>query len=65
MGKAFAAMVAVFSLGALSMTLLSGVLGGFAECAALGVVGAGLTASSFFLGGKVKEREVAPAAQAS
>jgi hypothetical protein len=58
MSKALGAMVVVFSLGGLSMTLLSGVLGGFAECAALGLVGAGLTGASWWLGGKMKQPEV-------
>ncbi len=64
MGKALGAMVAVFAAGGLSMNILSDALGGFAECAALGVVGAGLLLSSHRLGTKLSnEGAVTPVAR--
>ncbi len=60
MGKAVGAMVAMFSVGGVSMTLLTGVLGGFAECVALGLVGVGLVASSHLLGARVATGTASP-----
>ena len=53
MGKAMGAVVGVFSLGGVSMTLSTGWLGSFSECVALGVVGLGLMVSSHLLGVRV------------
>jgi hypothetical protein len=52
MGKATGALVLVFSVGGAAMTLLSGMFGGYAELAALGVIGGGLFASSQFVASK-------------
>ena len=46
MGKVMGALVGAFSLGAISMTALTGVLGPVAECAALGVMGLSLLGAS-------------------
>jgi len=53
MGKAAGAVVAVFMVGSGAMTLLSAVLGTYAEAAALSLVGLGLFATSSALAGKL------------
>jgi hypothetical protein len=50
--KVTAAVAAVFALGAGAMTVLGAWLGGSAEAASLGLVGAGLVGTSYFLGGR-------------
>jgi hypothetical protein len=47
------AMAVAFAFGAGAMTVLGGWLGGSAEGASLGLVGAGLVGASYFLGGRV------------
>jgi hypothetical protein len=48
-----AAVAVVFAFGAGAMTVLGGWLGGSAEAASLGLVGAGLVGASYFLGGRI------------
>jgi hypothetical protein len=54
MRKAAAAMVAAFMTGGAAMAVLGTVLGPLAEAAVLGLVGAGLYASSALLQSKVE-----------
>lgn len=53
MGKAAGAVAGVFVMGTGAMALLSSVLGGAAEAAALGLMGVGLFFSSAALSGRV------------
>lgn len=55
---AAAAVVAMFTVGAGMMTVLSSVMGGYAEPATLALVGMGLVAGSGVLGGS---KDTAPA----
>ena len=47
------AVAVVFAVGAGAMTVLGAWLGGSAEAASLGLVGAGLVATSYVMGGRV------------
>jgi predicted RND superfamily exporter protein len=58
MSKAAGAVIAMFTVGAGMVTLLSSVLGTYAEAATLALVGVGLLAGSSVLSGN---KETAPA----
>jgi hypothetical protein len=53
MWKAVAAALVSFSMGGAAMTVLGTLLGGYAEPAALGLVGLGLMASGQLLGARI------------
>jgi hypothetical protein len=61
MSKAAGAVIAMFTVGAVGMTLLGTVLGVYAEAATLALVGVGLFTSSSLLG---SGKETAPAGMA-
>ncbi|MBX5483731.1 MAG: hypothetical protein IRZ16_18055 [Myxococcaceae bacterium] len=56
MTKMAAAVAVVFAAGAGVMSLFGSLLGGAAEAAALGLVGAGLVGSSWVLGDRLRPR---------
>ena len=58
------AVALVFALGAGAMTMLGAWLGGSAEAAALGLVGAGLVGTSYMLGGRPQTAVPRPRAAA-
>lgn len=58
MSKAAGAVIAMFTVGAVGMTLLGSVMGAYAEAATLALVGVGLFAGSSLVG---SGKETAPA----
>jgi hypothetical protein len=64
MWKAVAAALVSFSMGGAAMTVLGTLLGGYAEPAALGLVGLGLMASGQLLGARIPSSEVPEVARA-